>query len=117
MCWHFFITFFISYSYTFIVSALALSLTGSRIVHAALTLIILFIPGFISDFYTGNVYGDKNNGYTYPVCDRYDKACDNNEIYNHFIVEQSYKLENGKPFLTSTLMWFQGHYLICTVMK
>ncbi|MDD2203100.1 MAG: hypothetical protein PHT75_01075 [Bacilli bacterium] len=96
MYFHFFITFFIAYTYTFIASSLALVLTGSRIAHVALTLIILFIPGYIGDFYNSGVYHGTINEYDHIVCDRYDEECDDSKIYNDFVVEKSYMFENGQ---------------------
>lgn len=95
MYWYYFITFFITYSFVFIVSSLTLSLTGSRMAHIALTLIVLFIPGFMSDFYVSNVYNFNNNDYINPACDVYDSKCQKFEIDNQLIVGTSYKLSNG----------------------
>ncbi|MDD2469593.1 MAG: hypothetical protein PHI22_01500 [Bacilli bacterium] len=96
MYYHFFITFFITYSYVFITSSLTLSLTGSRMTHIALTLILLFIPGFISDFYTSRIYANKYVDYGYMECEKYDVTCKKHQIYNDFTIKQSYKLNNNQ---------------------
>lgn len=95
MYFHYFISFFISYSFVFVASSLALSLTGSRIVHVALTLIILFIPGFVSDFYNSRIY-DNDMTAVDVTCSKYDTNCDVYQVVNNFKIEKSYKLENGQ---------------------
>lgn len=97
MYFHYFLTFFVTYSFTFIASSLTLSLTGSRMVHVALTLIILFIPGFICDFYTSRVYDNREIGYAYDAsCGQYDTDCIDYGNNNNLTVENSFKLENGQ---------------------
>lgn len=92
---HYFITFFISYIFVFIVSCLTISLTGSRMVHIALTLIILFVPGFLSDFYNSRLYNTNDNDSYYPVeCDRYDESCRNYDIYTKYVIENSYRIDS-----------------------
>jgi ABC-2 type transport system permease protein len=99
MYFHYFITFFIAYVYVFITSALTLTLTGSRVVNIALTLILLFLPGFIGDFYTSFTYDNKNyyegnNDSVYPICREYGVDCEKYQISNDFIIKKSYKMDN-----------------------
>lgn len=95
MYFHYFITFFITYIYVFIISSLAISLTGSRLVHVALTLILLFIPGYLSDFYYSRVNDSTiDYNYYYPTCDKYDNECPEYEIRNNFVVGKSFRLYN-----------------------
>jgi hypothetical protein len=95
MYFHYFITFFIAYIYVFITSSLALTLTGIRIVHVALTLIILFLPGFLGDFYNSLTHVDDNYADDlYPTCYNYGINCDRYQINNDFILKDSYKLNN-----------------------
>jgi hypothetical protein len=85
---HYFITFFIAYVYVFITSTLALTLTGSRMVHIALTLILLFLPGFMGDFYTSLVYNtDISSAYNYPSREQFG-------VINDFNIKNSYILDN-----------------------
>jgi hypothetical protein len=95
MYFHYFITFFIAYIYVFITSSLALTLTGSRIVHVALTLILLFLPGFMGDFYNSFTHVDNNYmDDLYPTCYNYGINCDRYQINNDFTLKDSYKLNN-----------------------
>ena len=97
MYFHYFLTFFVAYSFVFITSSLALSLTGSRMVHVALVLIIMFIPGFVSDFYTSRVHNDMRDNYEYTSsCSTYDSKCDIYSMSNDLVVGKSYIFENGK---------------------
>lgn len=93
---HFFITFFIAYTYTFLASCFTLAITGSKMVHVALTLIVLFVPGYISDFYNSRVYDNQIFGYQYGTCDRYDTNCHIYEVNNSFSVAKAYRLTNGQ---------------------
>ncbi len=96
MYFHYFITFFIAYVYVFLVSSFAIALTGSRMVHVALTLIFLFIPGFISDFYSSRLYDNNVNDYNHAICETYDTECSPYGIYNNFKIEKSYRMTNGQ---------------------
>ena len=97
MYFHYFITFFITYIFVFLASSLTVSLTGSKLAHVALTLIVLFIPGYLSDFYSSRVNDSRiDYNYYYPSCDKYDMECPEYEINNQFIVEKSFKMDNGQ---------------------
>ena len=97
MYFHYFITFFIAYVYVFLVSSFTIALTGSRMVHVALTLIFLFIPGFVSDFYNSRLYdGNRADDYYYATCETYDTNCIPYEINNNLTIGKSFRMINGQ---------------------
>jgi len=103
---YYFITWFITYMFVFVISNLSITLTGNKIVAIVLTILIAFLPGYMSDYYNSKLYEVK---YSYSW---YDRENNYKQEYN----ENFYNIKDSMPEETNHVIPYKYARVVSTLM-